>query len=940
VYFYLPDDLIKADGVNVPPPTPQIRPPGGGGDIAASMKPETQPCSVGGGQACVDAGGVPPGSDTHRVGGATEQKHAEYRARQGAGAPQVETAAPAEEQTTEAAQQKIQEAAPHATTLDPMAKQGVTSTDPKDYPPDSHPMEHYKVAAALEAHGGDSAKEVAEGHRKIARERSKDMTSDQHAEIAEQLHAADFADHAQYHEQQADQKRAIEEEARGEAEGLAEKIEGKPPEAEKPEEYKQSPDVIGERAKEAKEEVKDKRTEMADEPHAQALQDWEEEKKDIEAKHEEAIAAHKEETKKQEEEWEQGPLREHKEKVDAEYEAKVKEWEDKHAAVVEEHKAKIDEEHSAKVKEWADKKKAHEDHKAKEKAHKDNAPEKPKPFTQPKPKASDYDDMKKFDKDKGAWEKAKKDHAREMAVHKTKKFAHDTEARSLAKQRPPAPGRAPGKPSYAGAPKKEAKPKKPTKADYAKGAPAKPKPKEKPKKPEMPEKPKAEDFMEKKPTSPAEKATHQDHTQRAQQAQDNIRSHLDGNPDVSPEDRKKLEQVHEGLEAHLGLDRMPSKEQAAELKQLEKLGGTHSKQGYEAPQEEEVRPPETAMEHAQLADHKAQVETLRSNIQSHLDAMEATDIAGMSMDQKEALTNKLTKLLGSLDKHAQLNTLPTSEQASELKEISKLAGEHGKKGYEPPKEGKAPAEKPAKMPKMNLAGAFQSGRRAGEAMARAAQDPYGAGGLGTQTLNAGVSGALRAGGTLLNTPRRAQGKRPYDSSKASDEATAERQTMKGLYLDPEDAQSIFKAVNSPNMGTTTDSDKRAQRKMKESYAKQPVGVMGGAGVAMEDDPDVGRQWKHSEEDSIDAELEEERKKKEDEKEKSLEVLKSLRMQIHEELNMCKHNPAEVEFMRDVLGYDEDAIHKGLVTICGKDRQRFHEWSLGRLNKSLSDMLRR
>jgi hypothetical protein len=643
------------------------------------------------------------------------------------------------------------------------------------------------------------------------------------------------------------------------------------------------------------------------------MQAWEDKTAEAEAKYEEDLQAH--EAKKKE--------------IDAQHEkdlgAHEQSVDDAHAAAVEEHKHKLDEQHAAATKEWEEKNKAYEDHKKKEEEHKARTPEPPEPVG-PKPVFKDYKDAKKFDKDKAAWEKKSNQYKQAVAVHKTKKHAHSAEARALATKRPKKPGTKPKKPAATkGAPKHPG---------YTKGAPKKPKHPAPPKKPKHPEKPKAEDFAAKKPGTATEKASHQDHVQRANAARENIQSHLEQNKELSPEDRSKLEQIHEGLGGHTELDRMPTKEQTSELKQLERLGGAHGKKAHGADEAkkveqemEEVRPPQSDMEHAQLADHKAKAESMKNNIQSHLDSIDADP--NMSPEEKESVTQKLKGLLSSLDNHAKLDTLPTKDQSAEMKEISKLAGEHGKKAYEPPKAGEEAATKTKTTTtttgggRLNLRGAFESGRRVGAAAARAAQDPYGAGDLGPQALNLASRGVLSAGGHLLNSPKRQK---------------RVQETMKGLYLDLEGCEGLViqKAVNSPNAGTTTDGDKRAQRKMKESYAKQPVGVMGSSGVAMEDDPDVGRKWQHNEEDSLDAELEEERKKKED-IEKSVDILKALRQSVERELSMCLPNPTEIEFMRDVLGHSEDSIRKGLVTIKGKDRHRFHEWSLQRLAKSVRDM---
>ncbi|MHA2068894.1 MAG: hypothetical protein ACXABY_31410, partial [Candidatus Thorarchaeota archaeon] len=714
------------------------------------------------------------------------QKHAEWRASQGAGAPQTETAAPATEVSPEEARQKTEDASEAISELDPRAVTGVASADPKDYPEDSHPLDHYKVADAIEAQGkgSDSAKEVAEGHRKIAQQRSERLSADDHEQLVQDLHEAGMSEHAVEHEQVAGKKRAVEKE-RDETvravEAMGEDVEAraKAREEEEARPAREAAIALGEEL-DAKKQAEEKLQE-ADDPHAEAMQAWEDKTAEAEAKYEEDLQAH--EAKKKE--------------IDAQHEkdlgAHEQSVDDAHAAAVEEHKHKLDEQHAAATKEWEEKNKAYEDHKKKEEEHKARTPEPPEPVG-PKPVFKDYKDAKKFDKDKAAWEKKSNQYKQAVAVHKTKKHAHSAEARALATKRPKKPGTKPKKPAATkGAPKHPG---------YTKGAPKKPKHPAPPKKPKHPEKPKAEDFAAKKPGTATEKASHQDHVQRANAARENIQSHLEQNKELSPEDRSKLEQIHEGLGGHTELDRMPTKEQTSELKQLERLGGAHGKKAHGADEAkkveqemEEVRPPQSDMEHAQLADHKAKAESMKNNIQSHLDSIDADP--NMSPEEKESVTQKLKGLLSSLDNHAKLDTLPTKDQSAEMKEISKLAGEHGKKAYEPPKAGEEAATKTKTTTtttgggRLNLRGAFESGRRVGAAAARAAQDPYGAGDLGPQALNLASRGVLSAGGHLLNSPKRQK---------------RVKETMKGLYLDLEGCEGLViqKAVNSPNAGTTTD----------------------------------------------------------------------------------------------------------------------------------------
>jgi hypothetical protein len=166
---------------------------------------------------------------------------------------------------------------------------------------------------------------------------------------------------------------------------------------------------------------------------------------------------------------------------------------------------------------------------------------------------------------------------------------------------------------------------------------------------------------------------------------------------------------------------------------------------------------------------------------------------------------------------------------------------------------------------------------------------------------------------------------------------------KGLYLDLEGGEFFTKAVTPPNIGSSTTSEKQAQRKHKESYAKRPTGVMEESGIVMPDDPKVGKKWKHDPDDSEEEDLDENvrNQDKKDEtavaKSMSLDMLRSVRENLVG-THTFAYNPTEVEFLKTVMGHSEADIQKGNARIDGRHRHRFHEWMLDRMHKSVSGLV--
>lgn len=1045
--LYLRNDLVKADPpAGAPPPAaPAATPSPAAPADPSGQSMQYQPCSVGGAAGnCLRAGGN--GHDTHKVGGAIERKHAEWQASQGAGAPQTETATPAESSTPEQVQESQQQAAESTRALDPKATQGTISTDPKNYPEDSHPLDHYNVASAHEKMGGgnDSSKQIAEGHRQIARQRSEKMSPEEHQDLAEQLRTAGLHDDADHHEKTAGEQKQLAEEKAAVAGGVPAMMtndmrrrlqeQGHSPEDIKkmtPQDawsklHGSDEDKVGMqyehaapggktrtvkkeetgeewnsrvRAKGAENEAarqsenqkqddrqkkiqSDRRQRLSQsaadrdaaiggefdqmmgetEGDAEKIDQLDESAKKVEKVGEEveSAAARKDEDPHSHavEEWEAGnaqakedyesKVEEHKAKTDEKHKADVSAAKEKHEKDVEAHKAKTDADHDKKSKEWEDKNKEREAWNQLSEEHRQAKPVRPGPG----PKASDYD----LPANGEAYDKAKASHTEKKELYEAKKHAHHAEGIALNKQRPPLPGKKPAHPGYKkGAPKL----KEPKHPGYTKGAPEKPKSKPRPK---------AEDFDMKKPSSDSEKAEHSAYTQQAKTARENIQSHMDNNPDLSDEDREKLQAAHAALEAHEGSERMPTKEQSAEAKKMHSVAGKHGKESYQSPEDkaaakqaektatkpaDEARAPETDIEKIQHADHKAKAQQMRDNIQSHMDAIHSDE--NLSPEQKSSQLERLQQIHKTLEAHTQLEHLPTREQQSEMKELTKLASEHGKKPFE---EGTEDSPKKASAPKSSGSGkdwaaAFGRGAAVGSRIAESMRTGSGAASGTMAGVNAAAGGVVSAGDSLLRKPARGameQAKKQAELDTAAEQAAKKKEhkasmeeaTVKGLYLNLDTDLDMLKAVTPPNAGSVTRSDKRAQRKMKESYAKHPVGAIEGAGAGMVDDPDVGDRWHHSEEDSVDAELDEEVRNQDEEKEVSkadaVGILKSLQTAATEDLERYKHNPTEVVFMRDVLGYNEQDIRKGLAHITGRNRQRFHEWMLARMYNSVDSML--
>jgi hypothetical protein len=319
----------------------------------------------------------------------------------------------------------------------------------------------------------------------------------------------------------------------------------------------------------------------------------------------------------------------------------------------------------------------------------------------------------------------------------------------------------------------------------------------------------------------------------------------------------------------------------------------------------------------------------------------------------DATRTQLEKIADELDKHGEIEDLPTDVQKKILSLGKKLAGPHGKK----PKEDKSEQEaNVSKKPPTNYSQMFDSARAAGEQIGGAAASLEAGGGLASTAINYGSSGAVRGGHHLLSGSKDKEAAAAETAVKApkkgAEVGQSSMQTEKslGLYINLD--SDLVKAVQSPNIGGTTPTESRARIQHESSYAKRPVGVAN-EGIVTEDDPDKGKQWKHDDKDAVETSVneklkadeegeEEEEETTEETAEKALgqnpiEFLKSLNTEVRDELNKVRPNDTESLFMIDVLGLDPAVVSKGQAIITGKDRHRFNEWAQDRLTKSIASL---
>ena len=392
--------------------------------------------------------------------------------------------------------------------------------------------------------------------------------------------------------------------------------------------------------------------------------------------------------------------------------------------------------------------------------------------------------------------------------------------------------------------------------------------------------------------------------------------------DMQPDDRKKLDSV---------IEKMAKQSVAAGEKKAkaDKLEGKTPKDDKDKPVP--VTSPEMEMERDV---HKQQVQELVDSIKTNMDS-------GMVAD--EAKAKQLENVIDVLEKQANMKDMPTQEEKKAFSTARKAAGEYGKK----PKEADSEEQVAAEPKKTNYAAKFNSGMEAGTRIGHAAATTAGAGGIASTTIDYASSGAVNAGHHLLSggkveAPASSAAKAPKKGAEVEQSSMKTEKSLE-LYLDLD----LIKAVQSPNIGTSSPSGSRAKMKHEASYDKRPAGIAS-AGLVTKEDPDQKRKTSGGGE-TVSEDIDEKLKfKKEEEEEtdteKSLvttpnptEFLKSLNHEVREELKMFLPNDMETAFMVDVLDYDPILVSKGQMSIKGKDRHRFNEWAQERLYKSISSL---
>lgn len=161
-----------------------------------------------------------------------------------------------------------------------------------------------------------------------------------------------------------------------------------------------------------------------------------------------------------------------------------------------------------------------------------------------------------------------------------------------------------------------------------------------------------------------------------------------------------------------------------------------------------------------------------------------------------------------------------------------------------------------------------------------------------------------------------------------------------LYID------LKKAIGqSPNVGRVTEREDQSTVEHDSSYAHRYEGVASGESLDP-DDPNEGGKWPHDEDDTVVEEVKSDRKKREKEGEDG-GVVKSAAVQklelINKALQAEKHvrtpNPREQEFLREVLGYSQEDINKGVALITGRNRSLFNRWLCDRLTHSTETLVK-
>ncbi len=218
--------------------------------------------------------------------------------------------------------------------------------------------------------------------------------------------------------------------------------------------------------------------------------------------------------------------------------------------------------------------------------------------------------------------------------------------------------------------------------------------------------------------------------------------------EAKAEAKKQAGEAKAEAKKQAGEAKAEAKEQAGEAKAeaKEQAGEAKAEAKEQAAQPNE---PESELDHAKMHDHKGRAETLRDSVQSHLD-----NNPNLSDSEKE----KARRMLGALEEHTNTDKVPSAAQSKALKELEKMAGDM-KKPYSESEEdggdaggggGEPPNRTASSSLFRDLLDAASSGYAGSAGMAQAAVSERGAGQLGQQTVNYGITGAIASGHSLLH----------------------------------------------------------------------------------------------------------------------------------------------------------------------------------------------
>ena len=392
----------------------------------------------------------------------------------------------------------------------------------------------------------------------------------------------------------------------------------------------------------------------------------------------------------------------------------------------------------------------------------------------------------------------------------------------------------------------------------------------KPQKPELEKEEKVPEGPElREPETESELLSHGNHTERAKKNAERIESHLLNNPTLSDGDRDRLNRAHAISVFHSNIEHLPNaahrselsevekttkdlgikeswedqksredaQTQAATVKQAEKEKAVEAKasskkqslQERVAAAEEARKPkaPESDVDRAKVADHSGRAQKMRENIQSHLDN---------NPDLSDAERNLAQSVLSASEQHSGMETVPTSEHSKELKDLERMSGSMGKKKFEakedkPAAGGGGGSRAGTASPLNYLASKMRQGWAQGSALGSAAVSPTGAGRLGTQVIDYGLSGAAGLGHAILQGAsggrRAATAGLPEETKKddkTKQDATKKDATKKdpSLYVaGADEKQATEQALESTENPSTAAGEPEEQETTEPEAAEQP-----------------------------------------------------------------------------------------------------------------------